>query len=99
MAVKTFNISFPEELADAIDKKTKAQFGSRSDFFRAAAIKYLRDEGRVEKFKEMMAEAREFAKELPYKSEEEVADEITAERRKREPWRQDIAKFKNRTWR
>ncbi|MBI2008813.1 ribbon-helix-helix protein, CopG family [Candidatus Saccharibacteria bacterium] len=97
MSVKTFNVSFPKELADQIDKKAKQQFGSRSDFLRTAAIKYLRDEEKIEQFKKLMAEAKEFAKDISYKSEKEVADEITVERRKREPWRQNIAKFKNRT--
>ena len=44
MATKTFNVSFPKELADLIDKKTAEQFGSRSDFLRAAALRYLREE-------------------------------------------------------
>ena len=98
MAVKTFNISFPEELADAIDKKAKAQFGSRSDVLRTAALRYLRDEEKIEQFKKLMTEAREFAKDIPYKSEKEVADAVTAERRQRQPWRQNIAKFKNSSW-
>lgn len=97
MSVKTFNISFPKELADRIDKKAKAQFGSRSDFLRTAALKYLRDEEKLESFKELMAYGKELGKQIPYQTEEEVADEITAERRKREPWRVNIAKFKNPT--
>lgn len=95
MSVKTFNVSFPKDLADQIDKKAKEQFGSRSDFLRTAALRYLREEEKLERFKELMAYGKELGKQIPYQTEEEVADEITAERRKREPWRANIAKFKN----
>lgn len=93
MAVKTFNVSFPKELADQIDKKAKEQFGSRSDFLRTAALKYLREE---EQWKDLMAYGKELGKKIGYQSEEEVAAEITAERRKREPWRKNVAKYRNR---
>lgn len=46
MSTKTFNVSFPKELADQIDRKAKEQFGTRSDFLRYTAIKYLREEQR-----------------------------------------------------
>lgn len=95
MAVKTFNISFPIELADRIDKKAKQQFGSRSDFLRYSALKYLKAD---DDMKELLAYGKQFAKTVPYQSEEEVAAEITAERRKNEPWRRNIAQFKDRTW-
>ncbi len=85
MATKTFNISFPQQLADEIDKKAKEQFGSRSDFLRMAAVKYLREE---REFKELLSYGKKLGKKAGYQSEEEVADEITAERRKKEPWRQ-----------
>ena len=91
MNVKTFNVSFPKELADQIDKKAKEQFGSRSDFLRTAALKYLRAE---DEFKELMADGKKFAKNIPHQTEEEVAEYITNQRRKRESWRKDIAKFK-----
>ncbi|MES2971890.1 MAG: ribbon-helix-helix domain-containing protein [Patescibacteria group bacterium] len=84
MAVKTFNISFPKELADLVDKKAKEQFGSRSDFLRYAAWKYLREE---QEWKELMAYGKELGKKVGYQSEEEVADEITAERRKTRRWK------------
>ncbi len=97
MSVKTFNVSFPEALADQIDQKAKKQFGNRSDFLRAAAIKYLREEEKIEQFKELVAYGKKFAKNSAFKTEEEVAEYITRERRKKEPWRQDISKFKSRT--
>jgi len=93
MAVKTFNVSFPKKLADEIDKKAKEQFGSRSDLLRHAAVKYLREE---QEWKELMAYGKKLGKKIGYKTEEEVADEITAERRKREPWRKNIAEYRSR---
>jgi len=97
MSTKTFNISFPKELADQIDEVARSQFGTRSDFLRTAAIKYLRDEEKVEQFKKLMDYGKELGKKIPYQSEEDVADEITADRRQREPWRKNIAQFKNST--
>ncbi len=38
---KTFNISFPKELADALDKRARAEKRSRSEVLRAAALAYL----------------------------------------------------------
>ena len=93
MAVKTFNVSFPAQLADQIDKAAKEQFGSRSDFLRAAAIRYLREE---QEWKELMAYGKKLGKAAGYQSEEEVADFITKQRRKREPWRKNVAKYRNR---
>lgn len=88
MSIKTFNISFPKELADQIDKKAKQQFGSRSDFLRAAAVRYLREEEKIEQFKEVMSYGKTLAKSSPLQSEEEVADYITIQRRQKESWRQ-----------
>lgn len=87
MSVKTFNVSFPRELADQIDKKAKAQFGSRSDFLRAAALKYLRNEEKIDQLKELISYGKTFAPASPLKSEEEVADYITVQRRQKEDWR------------
>lgn len=55
MSNKTFNISFPKELADQIDRISNQQFGSRSDFLRMAAIKYLRQEKQWEMWGELTA--------------------------------------------
>jgi Arc/MetJ-type ribon-helix-helix transcriptional regulator len=40
----SFNVLFPEELANLIDEKVHKQFGSRSDFLRAGAVRYLRED-------------------------------------------------------
>jgi len=77
MAVKTFNVSFPEELADLVDKKAKQQFGSRSDLLRYAAAKYLREE---QEFEELMRYGKELGKKVGYQSEKAVATNITNQR-------------------
>jgi len=93
MGVKTFNISFPEQLADEIDAAAKAQFGSRSDFLRAAAIKFLREE---REWKELMAYGKKIGKAAGYQSEAKVAADITKQRRGREAWRQSAAAKRRR---
>jgi metal-responsive CopG/Arc/MetJ family transcriptional regulator len=84
MAVKTFNVSFPKELADLIDEKAREQFGSRSDFLRVAAVQYLK---REQKFQELMRYGKTLGENAGFKSEEEVADYFTNLRRAKEPWR------------
>lgn len=84
MTVKTFNISFPKELADQIDRKAKQQFGSRSDFLRQAAIKYLQDE---KIYEGLMEYGKKIGQEIGYQSEETVAAAITKQRRRYRRWR------------
>jgi metal-responsive CopG/Arc/MetJ family transcriptional regulator len=84
MSAKTFNVSFPKELADLIDQKAKEQFATRSDLLRSAALRYLRDE---QEFQEMMKYGKQVGKATGNKSEEAVAAKITADRRKNEVWR------------
>lgn len=83
MAVKTFNVAFPEELADLIDKKAKQQFGSRSDFLRHAAVRYLRDE---QEFEEIMRYGKKLGEETGQQSEKAVAESITKQRRNKRDW-------------
>lgn len=83
MTVKTFNVSFPEELADLIDEKAKQQFGSRSDLLRYAAVKYLRDE---QEFEEIMRYGKELGKAVSDRPEESVAKTITKQRRSYRNW-------------
>ena len=42
MQTKTFNISFPASLLNQVDAQAKHDFKSRSEFFKAAALNYLR---------------------------------------------------------
>jgi hypothetical protein len=43
--------------------------------------------GTVKPLEPLLNQGKELGKQAGYRSEEEVADDITAERRKREPWR------------
>ncbi|MHB1865505.1 MAG: ribbon-helix-helix domain-containing protein [Candidatus Saccharimonadales bacterium] len=83
MSVKTFNISFPEDLADLIDLKAKQQFGSRSDMLRYAAVKYLKDEDELE---ELMSYGKELGKKTSNQSKKAVARSITEQRRSYRKW-------------
>ena len=83
MATKTFNISFPAPLAKAIDKKASEQFGSRSDFLRFAAQKYLREE---REFEELMNYGKKIGKEIGIRTETEVAENIRSKRRQHRVW-------------
>ncbi|MEX0934438.1 MAG: ribbon-helix-helix domain-containing protein [Candidatus Saccharimonadales bacterium] len=82
-SIKTFNISFPASLADEIDDIAKEQFGSRSDFLRAAALKYIQEE---KEWRELLDYGKEIGKSIGYQSEEEVAAEITRQRRQDRQW-------------
>jgi metal-responsive CopG/Arc/MetJ family transcriptional regulator len=83
MATKTFNISFPKPLADAIDKKAREQFGSRSDFLRFAAQKYLREE---QEFEELMNYGKKLGQKVGLRTEESVAQQISSKRRQNRAW-------------
>lgn len=89
MAVKTFNVSFPKELAEQIDEAAKAEFGSRSDFLRAAAIEKLKAKrsSDIRELKELMAYGKAIGNKIGHFSEAEVAAEITADRRKKRRWK------------
>lgn len=77
---QTFNVSFPKALLEKVDARAAEQFGSRSDFLRAAALEYLRKE---EEWEYLFREGKKIGAEIGYKSEEEVADALTELRRKR----------------
>ncbi len=47
-------------------------------------------------WEKLMTKGKKLGKAAVYQSEEEVALEITRQRRKREPWRKDTAKYRNR---
>jgi metal-responsive CopG/Arc/MetJ family transcriptional regulator len=92
-SIKTFNISFPAGLADQVDQKAKEQFGSRSDFLRYAALKYLREEQELE---ELLVYGKQIGKTAKHRTEEELADYFTEKRRDQEPWRTTANKGSNR---
>lgn len=82
-STQTFNISFPKALVAQIDAKAKEQFGSRSDFLRAAALQYLRNE---EQWEYIFREGKKIGTQAKTQSEEEVAAAVTEIRRQSGRW-------------
>jgi len=83
MATKTFNISFPEPLVAAMDKKAKEQFGSRSGFLCYAAQKYLREEREIE---ELISYGKKLGQKIGFRTEESVAQDINTRRQQKRSW-------------
>jgi metal-responsive CopG/Arc/MetJ family transcriptional regulator len=81
--IQTFNISFPKTLVRQIDAKASEQFGSRSDFLRAATIQYLRNEAEWEL---IFREGQKIGTQIKPRAAEEVADAITTTRRQSGRW-------------
>ncbi len=48
MSTKTFNLSLPLALVEALDKRAKSEFSSRSDYIRKAVLNQLRIEESLE---------------------------------------------------
>jgi metal-responsive CopG/Arc/MetJ family transcriptional regulator len=44
MTVKTFNLSLPQALVEALDKRAKSEYSSRSDYVRKAIVNQMRTE-------------------------------------------------------
>jgi metal-responsive CopG/Arc/MetJ family transcriptional regulator len=80
---QTFNVSFPRALVSQIDAKAEEQFASRSDFLRAAALQYLRNE---QEWGKLFADGKEIGSQAKPLSEEEVAAALTAKRRADGRW-------------
>ncbi|MEI6237020.1 MAG: ribbon-helix-helix domain-containing protein [Candidatus Saccharibacteria bacterium] len=80
---QTFNISFPRALVEQIDAKATEQFGSRSDFLRAAAMQYLKNETEWEY---IFREGKKVGAQTKTQPEKQVADTITETRRKSGRW-------------
>lgn len=76
---QTFNVSFPAQLVEQIDAKAKEQFGSRSDLMRQAVLQYLRTQ---QQWEEIFRNGKIIGAQAGARTEEEVAAEITAQRRK-----------------
>lgn len=49
MSTKTFNLSFPAELVEVLDKRAKKEYSNRSDYIRRAVINQMRSEERLER--------------------------------------------------
>lgn len=80
---QTFNISFPQGLVQEIDAAAAAQFGSRSDFLRAAAIQYLRNE---KEWDYIFREGKKIGAKSQFRSEKAALAELTTQRRASGRW-------------
>jgi predicted transcriptional regulator len=80
---QTFNISFPPALVQEIDAVAAAQFGSRSDFLRTAAIQYLRNE---KEWDYIFREGKKIGAKGKFCSEEAALDELARSRRASARW-------------
>lgn len=80
---QTFNVSFPKALLEKVDAKAEEQFGSRSDFLRAAALQYLRNE---EEWEYIFREGKKIGSESQFRTAEEATDELTERRRASNRW-------------
>ena len=80
---QTFNVSFPKSLLEQVDTKAVEQFGSRSDFLRAAALQYLRNE---EQWESLFRETQKVGAESQFGSAQEATDELTRLRRASGRW-------------
>lgn len=49
MSTKTFNLSLPQALVKALDKRAQRDFSSRSDYVRKAIINQMRTEETLER--------------------------------------------------
>ena len=80
---QTFNVSFPKALLQQVDAKAEEQFGSRSDFLRAAALQYLRNEAEWEY---LFNEGQKIGAQSQFRTAEEATDELTKRRRTSGKW-------------
>jgi metal-responsive CopG/Arc/MetJ family transcriptional regulator len=80
---QTFNVSFSKDLLDEVDAKAAEQFGSRSDFLRAAAVQYLR---REEEWEYIFREGEKAGAKSQFRSAEEATEELTKQRRASGRW-------------
>lgn len=80
---QTFNVSFPKALLEKVDAKAAEQFGSRSDFLRAAALEYLRKE---EEWEYLFREGKKIGAQSKFRTAEEATDELTRLRRQSRQW-------------
>lgn len=78
MRTRTFNISLPEQLVKALDRRAREEARSRSEVLRAAALAYL---DWWEQWKELQAYGRRQARRLGLrpKDVERVISEIRAQ--------------------
>lgn len=85
---QTFNVSFPKALLEQVDALAERQFGSRSDFLRAAALQYIRNE---QQWEYLFREGKKIGAKSQFRTAEEAVDELTRQRRTRKQWLKNTA--------
>ena len=73
MTTRTFNLSLPEALVQALDKRAKSEFSSRSDYVRKAIVNQMRSE---EALSDILDRANKKGADLGIVSEQQVYDSI-----------------------
>jgi len=74
MSTKTFNLSLPQNLVEALDKRAKKDYSSRSDYVRKAIVNQMRAEETLEN---LLDRTNRKGAELGVKSERQVYDIIS----------------------
>ncbi len=73
MSTKTFNLSLPQALVEALDKRAKDDYSSRSDYIRKAIVNQMRSE---EALSDLLNRTNQKGLNLGIKSEQQVYDII-----------------------
>lgn len=73
MSTKTFNLSLPQALVEALDKRAKDDYSSRSDYIRKAIVNQMRTE---EALSNLLNRTNQKGLDLGIKSEQQVYDII-----------------------
>ena len=73
MSTKTFNLSLPQALVEAMDKRAKMDYSSRSDYIRKAIVNQMRSE---EKLEQLLNFSNKKGAKLGITSEQQVYDVI-----------------------
>jgi len=73
MSTKTFNLSLPQALVEALDKRAQKDYSSRSDYVRKAIVNQMRSEETLEN---LLDRTNKKGAKLGIKSEQQVYDII-----------------------
>jgi metal-responsive CopG/Arc/MetJ family transcriptional regulator len=73
MSTKTFNLSLPQALVEALDRRAKSDYSSRSDYIRRAIVNQMRTE---ESLENLLNHTNKKGQSLGITSEQQVYDII-----------------------
>lgn len=78
MAIKTVNLSFPEDLLKKIDRQAKEEYKSRSDLLREATLVYLQSK---DNWKVIQVDLRRRAGKLRIEKESQIEEMVDSLRK------------------